>query len=63
MDDSSEIIWIQFYKRKREITQFVKKLVGGTKGKGLEVKCLRCDNSGNHMDNLKEIFRKEGIDL
>ena len=58
VDDFSYMSWIHFSQIKSDMTQFLKLLVELIKEKGSEMKMLRYYNDIEHMNNLREIFRK-----
>jgi deoxyribodipyrimidine photolyase-like uncharacterized protein len=63
VDEYSDMTWVRFAKSKAEMAIFVRELVDKMKGKGINVKYLRCDNAGEHMVKLRKVCTDEGIDI
>jgi hypothetical protein len=63
LDDYTDMSWLHFAKSKSEMSKFVSDLIEGFKGKGIKIDYIRCDNAGEHMHKLKDLCRKEGIEL
>ena len=53
--------WIGFGKKKTMFVQFVQKVIEKLKGLKHSLKYFRCDNAGDNMKTITEVFDKEGI--
>jgi len=60
VDDLSRYAWIGFGKKKTIFIQFVQKVIEKLKGLKYSVKYFRCDNAGENMKAITEVFDKEG---
>ena len=63
LDDKSDKTWVHFSPSKNQMVIFVKDLVTKINGLGLKVKYLRCDNAGEHQQELQEYCNEVGIVL
>jgi len=61
VDDLSRYAWIGFGKKKTMFIRFVQKVIEKLKGLKHSVKYFRCDNAGENMKAITEVFDKEGI--
>jgi hypothetical protein len=62
-DEFTNMDWVRSRAKKSAVPKIFGELVRFLKGKGIEVKYLRCDNAGEHQDKLKEICDTEGIQM
>jgi hypothetical protein len=49
--------------RKNAVPKILENHCEFLKGRGLDVKHLRCDNAGEHQTKLKQICERKGIDM
>ena len=63
VDDKSDKTWTYFTTAKKHMIKFVKKIVILINGKELKVKFIRCDNAGEHQNELIEYCNQTGITL
>ena len=63
LDDFTSMSWLHFAKRKSDIVKFMSNLLGFLKGKGINVEYIHCDNASEHMNKLRTLCHKEGIEL
>ena len=63
LDDKSDKTWVYFSPTKNRMVTFVEELVTTINGLGMRVKYLRCDNAGEHLQELIDYCREAGIIL
>ena len=55
VDDFTDMTWVHFAKKKSEMVKVVKTLITLLKGKNIDIGYIRCDNAGEHQENLKAL--------
>ena len=63
LDDKTDKTWGYFVPTKNKMVEFVEELVTTINGLGLKVKYLRCDNAGEHQQELMAYCKQVGIIL
>lgn len=63
VDDKSDKTWTCYTPTKKHMVKFVEEIVTLINGLDLKVKYLRCDNTGEHQQNLQDYCAKAGITL
>ena len=63
VDDKSDKTWTYFTSSKKHMVKFVEEIVTLINGLDLNVKYLRCDNAGEHQQDLQDYCSKVGITL
>jgi hypothetical protein len=62
-DQFSTMSWNNFMKHKSEVANVVDQFLIMCKGNNKPVKYLRCDNAGEHQEELRNICRRHGVTL
>ena len=63
VDDKTNNTWVDFAPSKNRMVSFMKELVTTSNGLELKVKYIRCDSTGEHLQNLENYCTEVGIFL
>jgi hypothetical protein len=63
VDKKSNMGWVAHVIQKNAVRKILENHCKFLKGRGLDVKHLRCDNAGEHQTKLKKICERKGIDM
>jgi transposase InsO family protein len=62
-DQYTTMSWDKFMKAKNEVPEIVEKFIEMCKGINKSIEYIRCDNAGEHQNELRNICAKHGVKL